>query len=161
MRLQLFNQFNEKFDFNKLSDEELDDVKKDLIQALEELKLGILQNIEYNTATNKIVFKKDFKNIDVNFILGVLNKEFGEDSIRELNVEALLRKISQIIVLKKRNTRRRIKEEFPITLCHSMRESKDKKKLFQMMNTSIKLKVNGQFFQERNTKVKNMTFKLS
>ena len=74
MRLQLFNQFNEKFDFNKLSDEELDDVKKDLIQALEELKLGILQNIEYSTATNKIVFKKDFMNIDVNFILGVLKK---------------------------------------------------------------------------------------
>ena len=47
MRLQLFNQFNEKFDFNKLSDEELDEVKKDLIKALEQLKFGILENIEY------------------------------------------------------------------------------------------------------------------
>lgn len=112
MRLQLFNQFNEKFDFNKLSDEELDGVKKDLIKTLEEFKLGILKNIEYDTNTNKIVFTEGFKNIDVNFLLGVLNKEFGEDAIRELNVEALLRKIAQIIVLKKRSTRRKIKEEF-------------------------------------------------
>ena len=112
MRLQLFNQFNEKFDFNKLSDEELDEVKKDLIKALEQLKFGILENIEYNTTTNRIEFKDDFKNIDVNFLIQTLNKEFGEDAIRELNVEALFRKIAQIIILKKRSTRRRIKEEF-------------------------------------------------
>jgi|694.fasta_scaffold28048_11 polyphosphate kinase 2 len=112
MRLQLFNQFNEKFDFNKLSDEELDEVKKDLIKALEQLKFGILENIEYNTTTNRIEFKDDFKNIDVNFLIQTLNKEFGEDVIRELNVEALFRKIAQIIILKKRSTRRRIKEEF-------------------------------------------------
>jgi len=112
MRLQLFNQFNEKFDFNNLSDEELDEVEKSLIKTLNELKLGILQSIEYDTITNKIKFNDGFKNIDVNFLLGVMTKEFGEDVIRELNVEALFRKISQIIVLKKRNTRRRIKEEF-------------------------------------------------
>ena len=112
MRLQLFNQFNEKFDFNKLSDEELDEVKKDLIKALEQLKFDILENIEYNTTTNRIEFKDDFKNIDVNFLIQTLNKEFGEDAIRELNVEALFRKIAQIIILKKRSTRRRIKEEF-------------------------------------------------
>ena len=62
--------------------------------------------------TNKIVFKEGFKNIDINFLLNTLNKEFGEDAIRELNVEALFRKIAQIIVLRKRSTRRRIKEEF-------------------------------------------------
>ena len=96
MRLQLFNQFNEKFDFNKLSDEELDEVKKDLIKALEQLKFGILENIEYNTTTNRIEFKDDFKNIDVNFLIQTLNKEFGEDAIRELNVEALFRKIAAL-----------------------------------------------------------------
>jgi len=112
MRLQLFNQFNEKYDFNKLSDEDLDDVKANLVKSLEEFKVGILQYIEYDTTTNRIKFKNDFKNIDVNFLIQTLNKEFGEDAIRELNVEALFRKIAQIIVLKKRSTRRRIKEEF-------------------------------------------------
>lgn len=112
MKLQLFNQFNEKYDFNKLSDEELDDMKKDLVKSLEELKLEILQNIEYDITTNKVVFKSGFKNIDINSLLDKMNSEFGEDAVRELNVEALFRKLSQIIVLKKRSTRRRIKEEF-------------------------------------------------
>lgn len=112
MKLQLFKQFNEKYDFNKLSDEELDDVKANLVKSLEEFKVGILQHIEYDTTINRIKFKEGFKNIDINFLLNTLNKEFGEDAIRELNVEALFRKIAQIIVLKKRSTRRRIKEEF-------------------------------------------------
>ena len=112
MRFQLFKNFNEKYDFNKLSDSDLDELKNDLVITLEELKLGILKYIEYDTTTNKIKFNDGFKNIDVNFLLGVMTKEFGEDAVRELNVEALFRKISQIIVLEKRNTRRRIKEEF-------------------------------------------------
>jgi len=112
MRFQLFKNFNEKYDFNKLSDSDLDELKNDLVITLEELKLGILKHIEYDTTTNKIKFNDGFKNIDVNFLLGIMNKEFGEDAVRELNVEALFRKISQIIVLEKRNTRRRIKEEF-------------------------------------------------
>jgi polyphosphate kinase 2 len=112
MRLHLFNTFNERYDFNKLSDEELDNLKNELVEALEEFKVGILQHIFYNTSTNKIELKDGFKNIDVNFLIDELNKEFGEDTVRELNVEALLRKIAQIIALKKRPTRRRIKEEF-------------------------------------------------
>lgn len=112
MRLQLFNKFNEKYDFNKLSDEELDDVKNNLINSLESIKLGILENIFYDTKLNKIKFKDDFKNINVENLLEKLTEEFGIDVIRELNVEALLRKISQIIILKKRSTRRKIKEEF-------------------------------------------------
>lgn len=112
MRLQLFNKFNEKYDFNKLSDEELDDVKNNLVNSLESIKLGILENIFYDTKLNKIKFKDDFKNINVENLLEKLTEEFGIDVIRELNVEALLRKISQIIILKKRSTRRKIKEEF-------------------------------------------------
>jgi polyphosphate kinase 2 len=109
MRLK---RFNEKFEFNSLSDEEMDSVKNKVIDALNDYKIGILDNIIYNTKTNKIEFKKDFKNIDVNFLTTELIGEFGEDVIRELNVEALFRKISQIITLKRRNTRRKIKEEF-------------------------------------------------
>jgi polyphosphate kinase 2 len=109
MRLK---RFNENFDFNKLSDEDMDIVKNKVIDALNQYRVGILDNIIYNTKTNKIEFKKDFKNIDINLLISKLNDEFGEDVIRELNVEALFRKLSQIITLKRRNTRRKIKEEF-------------------------------------------------
>ena len=112
MKLQLFKKFNEKYDFNKLSDEELDKVKDNLVESLENIKLGILENIFYDTKLNKIKFTDDFKNISVENLLEKLTEEFGIDVIRELNVEALFRKISQIIILKKRSTRRRIKEEF-------------------------------------------------
>jgi polyphosphate kinase 2 len=112
MKLQLFKKFNEKYEFNKLSDEELDEVKDNLVESLENIKLGILENIFYDTKLNKIKFTDDFKNINVENLLEKLTEEFGIDVVRELNVEALFRKISQIIILKKRSTRRRIKEEF-------------------------------------------------
>ena len=53
MRLQLFNQFNEKFDFNKLSDEDqvTTGVTKDLIR----LSVG-LEDIEDLKADLKAVF---------------------------------------------------------------------------------------------------------
>jgi polyphosphate kinase len=102
----------ERYDFNKLSDSELEDVKNELIDALDEVKLEILKDVVYDLKTNKIKFLNNFKNIDIQRTLEDLIEEFGEDIVRELNIEALLRKISQIIVLKKRNTRRRIKEEF-------------------------------------------------
>jgi len=112
MKLQLFKKFNEKYEFNKLSDEELDEVKDNLVESLENIKLDILENIFYDTKLNKIKFTDDFKNINVENLLEKLTEEFGIDVVRELNVEALFRKISQIIILKKRSTRRRIKEEF-------------------------------------------------
>jgi polyphosphate kinase 2 len=111
MRLK---RFNENHELNKLSDEDMDIVKNKVVDALNEYRVGILDNIIYNTKTNKIEFKKDFKNIDINLLISKLNDEFGEDVIRELNVEALFRKLSQIITLKRRNTRRKIKEEFDV-----------------------------------------------
>lgn len=112
MRLHLFNTFNEKYDFNKLSDNNLEDLKKDITKLLDDIKLSILSNIDYDIKTNKIKFNNDFKNIDIDILLQDLYDKFDEDMIKELNVESLFRKISQIIVLKKRNTKLRIKEEF-------------------------------------------------
>jgi polyphosphate kinase 2 len=102
----------ESYEFNKLSDSELEDVKNDLIDAIEEIKIELLKDVVYDLKSNKIKFLNVFKNIDIQKTLSDLVVEFGEDIVRELNIEALLRKISQIIILKKRNTRRRIKEEF-------------------------------------------------
>lgn len=106
------NNIMEKYNFNKLSNEELDEVKNELITSLLKYRDSILTNIEYDVTKNKIYFENGFKNIDINSIIKDLHDDFGDDVIRELNVEALLRKISQIIVLKRRSTRRRIKEEF-------------------------------------------------
>lgn len=111
---QGFNYFemNEKYKINDLSDDDMEKIKNELIEALEEFQNGILDNIEFDVVSDKIKFLNDFKNLDINVIMKELNDEFGEDIIRELNVEALFRKIGQIIVLKKRNTKRRIREEF-------------------------------------------------
>lgn len=111
---QGFNYFemNEKYKINDLSEDDMEKVKNDLIEALEEFQNGILDNIEFDVVSDKIKFLNDFKNLDIDVIMKELNVEFGEDIIRELNVEALFRKIGQIIVLKKKNTKRRIREEF-------------------------------------------------
>ena len=112
MRIKLFKPFLEKKDLSDIPDKEMDEIKDELATTLDEYKEGILDNIGYDFKGNKISYKKDFKNIDINGIIQGLNDEYGEDIITELNVEALFRKISQIITLKKRTTRSRIKEEF-------------------------------------------------
>ena len=114
MRIKLFKNISEKYDLSKISEDEMQEIKEELATALDEIKEGILDNIEYDLKGNKIVFKKGFKNIDISSLIEKLNDEFGEDITRDLNVEALFRKISQIITLKKRATRRRIKEEFKL-----------------------------------------------
>ena len=102
---------NESYDFNKLSDEELDNVVGKLINNLNGLKDKLMELIKYNLRTNKLEFEEGFENINVKDELDLLKEEFGEDIIRELNVEALLRKIFQIIVLKKRTARKTIRIE--------------------------------------------------
>lgn len=115
MKIKLFRNFiSEKFELNKLSDQELIDIKNNIISSMETNKNEILDNISYNFKTNKVEFKEGFNNIDVSDIIADMSVEFGEDVVRELNVEAFLRKIFQIIALGKRNTKRRIKEEFDI-----------------------------------------------
>lgn len=103
---------SEKYEFGYLSGKELDEAKSALELALDFIKIEVLDHIEYDMKSNKIKFKDGFKNIDINDLMSKLNDEFGEDIVRELNVEALLRKIAQLIALKKRSTRRRVKEEF-------------------------------------------------
>jgi len=106
------SEIRESSDFNKLTEEELDKVTEDLVAELNSLKDKILVFINYNLDTNKIELLEGFINIEVEKELKEFQIKFGEDIVRELNLEALLRKIYQIIVLKKRSTRKRIKEEF-------------------------------------------------
>jgi polyphosphate kinase 2 len=102
---------NESYDFNKLTDDELDKVVEEIVENLNRFKSKLMELIKYNLRTNKLEFEEGFENINVKDELDLLKEEFGEDIIRELNVEALLRKIFQIIVLKKRTARKTIRIE--------------------------------------------------
>jgi len=110
MRLKYFNQINES-DLFDMSEKEYKSKLDNLIKYLNDYKRAILANIEYNHKTNKIEYNS-FENIDIKNVLSQLNSDMGEEVVREFNVESFLRKIYQIIDLKKRNTIRKIKEEF-------------------------------------------------
>jgi polyphosphate kinase 2 len=54
----------------------------------------------------------NFDKIDIPVILRELNNEFTEEFVKELNIEPFLRKLNQILELRKRNTKKKIREEF-------------------------------------------------
>lgn len=89
----------------------LEKLKQNLIFRLGEYRTFILSNIVYNFETNKVEYK-DFDNIDIKVMMRELSNEFTEEVIQELNLESFLRKINQILELKKRNTKRKVREVF-------------------------------------------------
>jgi polyphosphate kinase 2 len=113
-----FNNFiNEELRIDKLDDKSLNQLKLNLMDRLTEYKNSILANIVYNMSTNKVEYKETegveyFDLINIDIILRQLNNEFSEEAIKDLNVESFLRKITQILELRKRNTKRKIREEF-------------------------------------------------
>jgi polyphosphate kinase len=106
---------NYPFSFRKDDDidkETLITLKNNLTDRLDEYKEGILLSITHDVSTNSVIYKKGFENIDVNIILRELRNEFGEDAIKELNVESFLRQIFQILELKKNKTKKLIRDTF-------------------------------------------------
>jgi polyphosphate kinase 2 len=95
-------------DMNKST---VDALKKNLQFRLEEYRTSILSSINYNFETNELEFE-DFDSIDIKVIMRELTNEFTEDVVKELNIEAFLRKLNQILELKKRNTKRKIRDAF-------------------------------------------------
>ena len=89
----------------------LETLKTNLLFRFSEYKNYILANIIYNFTTNKVEYR-DFDFIDIKIILRELNNEFSEEVIQELNIESFLRKLNQILEIKKRNTKRKIREAF-------------------------------------------------
>ena len=55
---------------------------------------------------------KNFDKIDIRVIMRELTNEYTLEFIQELNVEAFLRKLNQILELRKRNTKRKVRESF-------------------------------------------------
>ena len=89
----------------------VDTLKKNLLFRLSEYRTFILSNINYNFETNKVEYK-DFNIIDIKVMIRELTNEFTQEVIEELNIEAFLRKLNQILELKKRNTKRKVRETF-------------------------------------------------
>jgi len=99
MRIFNYKIFKESKYFNDLSNDDMVEIVQDLSKILNDMKVKMINLIEIDL------------NIDVKEELDLLKEEFGEDVIRDLNIEALLRKLYQIIVLKRGNLKERISNE--------------------------------------------------
>jgi polyphosphate kinase 2 len=106
-----FKYINEEVWIEDMDEKTLSTLKQNLIFRLGEYRTYILANIIYNFETNKVEFR-DFPTIDVKIVLRELTNEFTEEVVQELNIESFLRKLNQILELKKRNTKRKIRESF-------------------------------------------------
>ncbi len=94
-----------------MDEKSLETLKQNLIFRLGEYRTYILANIIYNFETNKVEYR-NFDSIDVKVVIRELTNEFTEEVVSELNIEAFLRKINQLLELKKRNTKRKVREAF-------------------------------------------------
>lgn len=111
MRIKFFNQIKEELNFQKMSESEFKVQIEKIKKVLQEYKFGILDKIHYNIKTNKVEYK-GFSSINVKDVLTQLETELGKDIVEQFNIETFLHKLHQIIDLKRRNTIRKIKEEF-------------------------------------------------
>jgi polyphosphate kinase 2 len=112
MIIKQFNNFlSEELRINKIAPENLEKIKMNLMTRLGEYRTSILNNIVYNLTANKIEYK-EFEKIDIPVILRELSNEFTPELVEELNIEAFLRKINQIMELRRRNTKKNIRREF-------------------------------------------------
>lgn len=109
--LKYLKSIREELRISEIDEKTLDSMKSNLLFRLGEYRESILSNINYNLLTNKVEYK-NFDTIDINSMMRELNNELTEDFVTDLNVEAFLRKLNQIMILKKRNTKRNIRRSF-------------------------------------------------
>ena len=101
----------EELRIDKMNSEDLERIKIDLLKRIDEYKVFILNNIEYDLRTNKIIYK-EFEEINVDLIITELKNEFGDEVIEDLNIDTLLRKVNQLLELKRRDTKKNIRKQF-------------------------------------------------
>ncbi len=106
-----FKKFNEEISISTLDEKTLKTTVDNFKFRLNEYRTYILANINYNLTTNKVEYK-DFDKIDIKVIIRELINEYTEEFVQETNVETFLRKLNQILEIKKRNTKRKIRETF-------------------------------------------------
>lgn len=103
----------EELRIDKMNSEDFERIKIDLLKRIDEYKVFILNNIEYDLRTNKIIYK-EFEEINVDLIITELENEFGDEVIEDLNIDTLLRKVNQLLELKRRDTKKNIRKQFDI-----------------------------------------------
>ena len=101
----------EELRIDKMDSENIEQIKRNILTRLGEYKSSILDNIVYNFQTNKVEYKS-FEKIEVNIIMRELNNEFTPEVIQDLNIDTLLRKINQLMELKRRDTKSNIRKQF-------------------------------------------------
>lgn len=111
MLKKFLNFINEELNIQDMDDNSLKTLKDNLLFRLDEYRTYILNNIVYNFDTNKIEYK-EFEQIDTKTIIRELTNEFTEETIQSLNIESFLGKLNQLLDLKKRNTKRKVRESF-------------------------------------------------
>lgn len=106
------NFINEELKMDKMDPASLNKIKENLVERLDEYKEYVLSNIQYDIKTNKVIYDEGFDNIDISVILRELRNEFTPELVEDFNIETFLRKIHQIIDLRKRNTKKQLRSEF-------------------------------------------------
>ncbi len=101
----------EELRIDKMDAASVDTIKRNLLERLSEYKRSILDNIVYDLRTNTVSYKS-FEDIDIKVMMRELNNEFTPEVIQDLNIETLLRKISQLMALKRRDTKKNIRRQF-------------------------------------------------
>jgi polyphosphate kinase 2 len=109
--LKYLKNINEELRVDDIDEKTLKSMKDNFMYRLGEYRVAILANINYNTQINKIEYL-NFDKVDINVMMRELTNEFTKEFVEDLNVEAFLRKINQIMELKKRNTKRKVRESF-------------------------------------------------
>lgn len=99
---------NEKKEFD-IPLKDLKEIKKKIYKNLNTYRNYIVDNIK--SKEGKLVYQ-DFDNINVDMILGELNKSFGKDIVSFFNIESFLRKIYQTLELKTKRTKEKIESSF-------------------------------------------------
>lgn len=109
--LKYLKSIKEELRISDTDEKTLESLKSNLLFRLGEYRESILNNIEYNLRTNKVEYK-NFDTIDIKSMIRELNNELTEEFVADINVHAFLRKINQLMILKKRNTKRKIRKTF-------------------------------------------------
>jgi polyphosphate kinase 2 len=93
------------------SSQDADKIKQRLVNDLIMYQNSIIDSIEFDSKSGDVMYR-DFDSIDIKNVLNQLKSDYGEDLIDQVNVESFFRKINQILSLKKRNTKKKINDEF-------------------------------------------------
>lgn len=88
-------------------------VRDEISDDIRSYENTIVDNIGYDQKTNK-PFYYEFESVEIKKIINKFKSDYGDDVIDQINLESFFRKINQILSIKSRSVKRKIREEFNI-----------------------------------------------